>query len=145
MILTSASLHVFSPAAIGLEGALSINARTIDVHLPLVATDSILIQTLILVGTPAAVLAAPTRCFEYLRAVAHDFGGFARDARLKVELLRFFMSLERALKVENLISPAPVVQQQVLSRNLTPLVTIGIAVLRNIGLRLEGEAIDFGA
>ena len=131
------SLGVLCAATVRLESALSIHARTVNVHLSFIPAHCILIETVKLAGTLPAVVAPSASLLQDLRAVAHDFGGLSRDLRLKVELFGLFVGLEGALEVQDLVSALAIVDQQVLSGDVSG------ALAARVGLRLESQTVHF--
>ena len=74
LISTEASLDELRLRSIWLESALSIKASAIDVHLPFVAFDSILIETLKLRCALSAQLTPSTVVLKDGRSIAHQLG-----------------------------------------------------------------------
>lgn len=140
LLLAWPSLCVLSLGPIRLEGALCIYAGAVDVHLTLVSADCILVQAIELSGAFSAYFAASTSLFEYLRAVAHDFGRLSGDLGLEIVLFSFFVGLERALKAQDFVTTLAIVDQKLFSWHFSSLLNTFLA---SISGWLESQAVYF--
>ena len=140
LLLAWLSLCVLCLGPIRLERALCIDTGAVDVHLTLVSAHCILVQAIEFSGAFPAHFATPASLFEYLRAVAHDFGRLSGDLGLEIILFSFFVGFERALKAQNFVTTLAIVDQELLCGNFSALLDTFLA---NISGRLERQAVHF--
>ena len=136
-----ASLGKLCLLSIRLESALSIQTSTVDIHLPFITADSILVETIELRGAFPTIFTSPTHLIQELGSIPYYFGRFARDFWLEVEFFCLLMGFHRPLEVDYLVTTLSVIDEKLFCWG----VTIGYILPSIISRWLESVWVDLGA